>query len=202
VTTILQKLTKVRQDKLLSKLAKIRKEESKGDTGKTGEQGLQGIQGLKGLDGETGRSGRDGLDGKQGKDGRDGKDGKDGVTTVITKEVIADVSELLEELEELKDAYERLNNNVKGGVHGFGIPDAQIKDIIDARLDELVYDKLIDEDGNYTYLGEADAGSSKSSPLWRIRRIDSTNDPDVEILWADGTTEFTKTWDNRASYTY
>jgi len=65
-----------------------------------------------------------------------------------------------------------------------------------------VYAKIIDdlEDGT-TYIGEADAGSSESDPVWRIKQIVETG-PDVKITWADGDTNFDNIWDNRASLSY
>ena len=70
------------------------------------------------------------------------------------------------------------------------------------RLDlEVQYDKLIDVDGNYTYVGEAVPGSASSGALWRVKRIEEVGD-DLEIRFANGSEEFTNIWDNRASFTY
>lgn len=44
------------------------------------------------------------------------------------------------------------------------------------------------EDGNYTYIATASAGTPLSSPNWRCRRIDKTNG--MYIQWADGDTLF------------
>ena len=67
---------------------------------------------------------------------------------------------------------------------------------------ELKYTKLLDKVGTITYIGEADPGSAEGAAVWRISRFDETLDPDVEIKWADGTADFDKVWDNRASYSY
>jgi hypothetical protein len=70
---------------------------------------------------------------------------------------------------------------------------------------EVQYDKLVDEvpADNYTYVGEAVPGTTKSQALWRIKRVfEATDDCDLEILWANGTADFDKTWNDRATYTY
>lgn len=66
---------------------------------------------------------------------------------------------------------------------------------------EVQYDKLVDTDGAYTYIGEAAPGTLKSDATWRIKRVYELGD-DVEILWADNTADFIKTWNDRATYTY
>lgn len=66
------------------------------------------------------------------------------------------------------------------------------------------YTRLIDTDGNYKYVGEAIPGSeeNKDQAVWRIKRSEWTDSDDWEILWAEGTAEFDKIWDDRATYTY
>ena len=200
MATLVTQLHSLRKSKMKSALKEWKADRLRGAKG---DRGIQGVSGKDGKDGKNGADGSRGLQGIQGKQGQEGKTGKDGVSEVIHKEVAYDSQEILDELEELKEAYEKLNNNVRGGgVHGFGIPDPLIRDIIDERLDALVYIKLIDDETPIIYIGEADAGTAQSSPLWRIKRIDSTNDPDIDILLANGTSDFTNTWDNRASYTY
>ncbi len=66
---------------------------------------------------------------------------------------------------------------------------------------DIMYDKLIDTVGTVKYIGEAEPGTTQSDSTWRIKRVDLTTD-DIEIVWADGTAEFTKTWDDRLSYDY
>jgi len=66
---------------------------------------------------------------------------------------------------------------------------------------EVQYDKLVDEDGTYTYIGEATPGSDKASAVWRIKRIEEI-DGDLEIRLANGSEEFNKVWNDRASFTY
>lgn len=64
---------------------------------------------------------------------------------------------------------------------------------------ELSLDLQVDDTGTYTYLGNATPGTATSEAMWRIKRV--TNATGV-ITHADGTSEFTKEWDERASYSY
>jgi len=70
---------------------------------------------------------------------------------------------------------------------------------------EVQYDKLVDEDptNGFTYVGEAVPGTTKGQSIWRIKRIyEFGADGDLDILWANGTADFDKTWNDRATYTY
>tara|TARA_B110000093_G_scaffold129233_1_gene138121 strand:+ start:442 stop:1527 length:1086 start_codon:yes stop_codon:yes gene_type:complete len=82
-------------------------------------------------------------------------------------------------------------------------PFLTILDRLKAEL-EVQYDKLIDEDaGNsYTYVGESVPGTTKHDAIWRIKRIYELTGGDLEILWANGTSNFDKTWNLRATYTF
>ena len=51
----------------------------------------------------------------------------------------------------------------------------------------------------YTYIGEAEPGSSEADPVWRIKRMTVA---DTTIVWAEGGSGFDKVWDNYLSYTY
>jgi len=65
------------------------------------------------------------------------------------------------------------------------------------------YTRLIDFDGFYTYIGEADVGSLTYSPVWRIKRVEThANDADMKIIWAGSSAEFNKTWNDRLTYDY
>lgn len=63
---------------------------------------------------------------------------------------------------------------------------------------------LLDEDGYYTYVGEAVPGTLTSQPKWRIFRIDESSTGSIELVktFANGTTLFDKIWNNRTSYDY
>ena len=70
---------------------------------------------------------------------------------------------------------------------------------------EVMYDKLVDEDGVFTYIGEAAPGSAKGDAIWRIKRVEEltgANVGDIEILFANGNAAFDKVWNDRATYTY
>jgi len=51
-----------------------------------------------------------------------------------------------------------------------------------------------------SYIGKALPGTSTSSSLWKIAKIDTTSG--ISIKWADGNSNFDNIWDNRASLTY
>jgi hypothetical protein len=76
-------------------------------------------------------------------------------------------------------------------------------DIVDRiRTDvETQYNRLIDVVSNITYIGEALPGTATSGSTWRIKRVEEVVN-DINILWADGTADFTKVWDNRLSLSY
>jgi hypothetical protein len=67
---------------------------------------------------------------------------------------------------------------------------------------EVQYDRLVDEEGPLTYIGEAEPGTDRNLALWRIKRVSEASDGDLEILWANGAAAFDKVWDDRATYTY
>ena len=54
-------------------------------------------------------------------------------------------------------------------------------------------------DTNLVYLGKAEAGTATSSAAWQIKRYNKSTG---HMSFADDITTFTKTWDNRTSYTY
>lgn len=60
-----------------------------------------------------------------------------------------------------------------------------------------------DIDGKLIYSGEAEAGSSKASSVWAIKKLiyDGT-DQLVDVVWANGNTQKTNIWNNRVSLTY
>ena len=68
---------------------------------------------------------------------------------------------------------------------------------------EMQYNKLIDVSGDYTYIGEALPGTSQGSTSWRIKQVYvNPSTQDTTILWAGGTAEFDKIWNDRLSYSY
>lgn len=59
-----------------------------------------------------------------------------------------------------------------------------------------------DAGSGIAYQGWAEPGTATSSATWRIRKIDTTGDPDTIITFADGNRNFDNVWDNRASLSY
>lgn len=53
-----------------------------------------------------------------------------------------------------------------------------------------------------TYKGEAIPGTLTSAALWRVSRITIQADGDIEIVFADGDSNFDNIWDNRLSLSY
>ena len=53
-----------------------------------------------------------------------------------------------------------------------------------------------------TYLGRADAGTSRSAAIWQIRKYFTNVDGDTELAWADGDAEADNVWADRASLVY
>ena len=70
---------------------------------------------------------------------------------------------------------------------------------------EVQYNKLVDAESNFTYIGEAVPGSTTDAAVWRIKRVEEVSGvggDDYNILWADGTADFDKVWNNRATFSY
>jgi len=59
---------------------------------------------------------------------------------------------------------------------------------------------LVDSAGADIYIGYALPGTATSDAKWKIKRVNTANP--ISILWADSSTLYNKTWDNRSSYTY
>jgi hypothetical protein len=68
---------------------------------------------------------------------------------------------------------------------------------------EKQYDRLVDtdEENGYIYVGEAEPGSNRANPVWRIKRVLEIGE-DIEIIWADNSAAFDKVWDDRATFEY
>ena len=82
-------------------------------------------------------------------------------------------------------------------------PDTSL-DISEADTDvQLITTIEYDSDNDPIYIGEAAPSTSKSDPLWRIKKItyDASKNP-TDIQYADGTQTFTKVWNDRATYSY
>lgn len=67
---------------------------------------------------------------------------------------------------------------------------------------EKQYDRLVDTDGDFVYIGEANPGTARDAAGWRIKRVYELPGDDVEIIWANNTANTELIWDDRASYEY
>lgn len=79
--------------------------------------------------------------------------------------------------------------------------DVSITNTITTRPEYLIT-QLDDAGSGITYVGKAAAGTATSSAAWQIFRIDESSAPDMNVLFADGVTTFTKEWDDRSLYSY
>lgn len=92
-----------------------------------------------------------------------------------------------------------------------GIENA-IEDRINPATEESVQDLVLndkktqafdyDVDGNIVYIGSANPGSSKASPVWKIKKITYSNGKPTDIAWASGSNQESFIWNNRASLIY
>lgn len=196
-----------------------------GPKGPAGAKGSKGDKGAKGPKGDQGPAGKNGKDGKPGKDGKDGKDAKAPDLAPYLKRVEADFNkwrasvnanlasiggggagrltdlsdvEFLRKSQVPEDAVFIYDSTKKKFVAtNFSVILDRLRTDI-----EVQYNKIIDVDGVYTYIGEALPGTSTSASSWRIKRVEEQAGGDYEILWADGTADFVNIWDNHLSYTY
>jgi len=87
----------------------------------------------------------------------------------------------------LQDEYDKFNTI--GGVTATNITEPALAQIVD---DYSTADTI--------YVCEAKVGSLSSSPVWRIKKIVSTQG--AVTTWADGNADFDNIADNRTSLTY
>lgn len=174
-----------------------------------GDKGEKGDPGKKGDKGERGNDGLSAKDGKKGSDGKEGQKGEDGISVVSVdidfdnqlSFILSDDSVIHAgkiEIEATKGSTYYSMSGASGVSQINGLED-YVRNIIGE--DSLVA-KRIDTADPYKYIGEADAGSLGTQNVWRIKRIEFLAGDDIEIRWADGSSEFTKIWDNRISLTY
>ena len=65
------------------------------------------------------------------------------------------------------------------------------------------YTKRVDvASATVSYIGEAQAGSSESDPVWRIQKSVSNAEGDLNIFFANGSDNFNNIWTNRVGLTY
>lgn len=180
---------------IVDELNKVKQNLTKVEQTTTTIQQQVGPKGDKGDPGEPGKDGKDGLNGKDGVDGKDGTNGKDGAdgVSVVTASVDFDNSLVLK----LSDGTTIDAGQIE--VKGAG---PQVVSSSFPIRETPVYAVRYDEvSASTAYRGEATAGATDSSALWRIQKIVIVNN-DVTITWAGGDVNFDKVWDDRLSYTY
>lgn len=199
-----------------------------GPAGRDGKDGRDGLRGPMGPEGPAGKDGRDGRDGRDGKDGiiPDVQPFLDEIKDQYSKlqsSLIAKVNMTLLNksagggssgggssriLDNDDVEFKRLDQMSTNAILIFDQSKKKfvVRDLLEFIQGiqtgvEMQYNKLIDVDGNYTYIGEAQPGTSQSSPNWRIKRVEKVGD-DINIIWAGGSSSFDKTWNNRLTYSY
>jgi len=199
---------------------------SKGDKGDTGDTGLRGSDGRKGDKGDQGIQGPAGPDYKE-----RFEEALAGFNEQLTENKNTVTANLEKQIQQINRSLSTIggggsykivdNADVDKAAITSLVDDAvliydptkkkfvaqsflSILDRLKADL-EVQYDKLVDEepDDGFTYVGEAVPGTTKGQSIWRIKRIyEFGADGDLDILWANGTADFDKTWNDRATYTY
>lgn len=198
-----------------------------GPRGEKGERGDVGPQGPKGDIGATGPQGEQGLPGKDGVDGS--TPNIEPTISQIREEYmklhssfVAKVNMTLMNIQggggggggsaKILDnddvEFKRLSEVTENAILIFDQAKKKfvVKDLLEFIQTiqtgvEVQYNKLIDVDGAYTYIGEAVPGTLNTSATWRIKRVEQVG-ADINILWASGSADFNKTWNDRLTYTY
>jgi hypothetical protein len=55
---------------------------------------------------------------------------------------------------------------------------------------------------NPIYIGKAQPGTGMDEPYWQIKKLTWSGSTVTDIQFADKVSTFTKTWNDRATYTY
>ena len=174
----------------------IKSDPIKGDRGDEGPQGLSGAIGSPGLD------------------------GRDGTNAPLLGDIISSLMASESFLEAVKGEKGDPGLGAGGGAGKLDVADlpgyrsASPGDILAVSTNGKVgfldlgdiampeYDRLIDTEGDYKYIGEADPGTATSATGWRIKRANFKAGDDTDITWGDGSSEFNKIWDDRTGYAY
>ena len=203
-----------------------------GDMGLQGLKGDTGNTGLRGERGEKGERGEQGLQGEAGPDYKERfEEALEAFNKQLTENKNTVTANLEKQIQQINRSLSTLGGGGSYKiVDNADVDKSAIKSLVDdavliydptkkkfvaqsflSILDrlkadlEVQYDKLVDEepDDGFTYVGEAVPGTTKGQSIWRIKRIyEFGADGDLDILWANGTANFDKTWNDRATYTY
>lgn len=200
----------------------------KGDKGDKGDTGPQGIKGPKGDKGKQGKQGKQGPQGEKGDTGETPDVDLEPIKKELQKTYDKFSTQINKDFQKFKGTVISTSSG-GGSVRILDNDDVEFKRVhqVDGnailifdstkqkfvseslesvlqrlRIDlEIQYDRLVDTDGDYTYIGEATPGSARDAAAWRIKRVYEIGD-DIEIIWADNTADFEKVWDDRATYEY
>ena len=203
----------------------------KGERGETGERGPQGVAGTAGTDGAPGPAGPTGPQGEPGVAPNYREEFEDALEA-FNKRLTENAARVDGNIQKQIDKINRSLGTLGGGgsyklVDNADVDKAAIKNVVEnailiydpalkkfkaesfvnvldrlkAEL-EVQYNRLIDTDGQYIYIGEALPGTATSDAKWRIKRVDQKAGDDYDIIWADGTAELTKVWDDRLTLSY
>lgn len=194
----------------------------KGDKGDKGDRGPKGAKGDKGDRGEKGEPGTPGQEGTPGRD-VDAEEIKAYFEDFFTQQFGAIEQEFNKRLKALGIGgggggsfkildnadveYTKLSNVPGKGILIFDENKMKfnVRSIDDFLIEagaDVKYDRLVDEDGVFTYIGDADPGSAKTAAAWRIKRVEDLGGGDQEIIYANGTADFVHIWDDRATLSY
>lgn len=206
----------------------------KGPQGEKGERGDTGPAGEKGEKGDTGNVGSVGPKGARGEKGERGEQGEKGEAGE-TPDIEPVVSRFTDEFTNWQRNVNKSLASVGGGgstkildmddvefirrsnveENAVLIYDPSKKLFVATDLSQVLqsikvdlevqYDKLVDTEGEYIYIGEASPGSDTTESVWRIKRIEEISGAggdDYNILWANGSADFDKIWNDRASLSY
>lgn len=194
----------------------------KGERGERGERGLTGPQGVQGIQGEKGEPGTPAPDYRN-----EFEEALKNFNQRLTENATRVDNSIQKQIDRINQSLSTIGG---GGsyklVDNADVDKAALKGVVDdailiydptkkkfiadsfvnvldrlkAEL-EVQYNKLIDQEGTFYYIGEALPGTNTDQPKWRIKRIEEVGN-DYNILWADGTAEFDKIWDDRVTFTY
>ena len=213
----IQRLRAIQTASVKSRLYEIERAARKGDKGDKGDIGLPGANGKDGINGLPGRDGVDGKDGRKGDKGDQGLQGVKGDPGLPPEHRWKGTELAFKhpngEWGEFVDLKGKEGEKGQDGQVPAMMPRVFSTNIsavrgLEQRLQELeaasmAYQVLIDVVGDYKYIGKSEPNTAKSAAGWQILRIDSSDaGGDKEIPYADGTSDFTKVWDDRATYTY
>lgn len=207
-------LAKKFKNQRVIKFEEFRHKRMKGADGSLGPQGLAGEQGPVGPKGATGEKGDTGPKGPQGPIGPQGATGHNGVDGVIGP--AGDLGPMPKHQTRGDAIRFEIAPNTWGKWISLasGQPVQQplsLGSMTDSRVISLItefggavatdFNVLIDTVGDLKYIGYSVPGTATSASLWKIKLIDLSAE-DIPILWANGSADLNKVWDDRATYTY